>query len=562
MLAGLCLNLSACAGGSASEENLRMSPGAGEPADAGSSDGSFQGQSCSSDLDCPGGLVCQSSSGAMSCVSPDDGRPPEVEGQTSFLTPLASANHLFVLSPDRSTLSIIDAADLSIVTMPLPEEPLAMALLPGGEKLLVLSGRGEALSVVDAVSATPAIHSLSLGRRFTALSLSPEGAFALCWTQDGDLIDAGAEGIVSLVDVLGLAAGQSVTPIERAAGRRHKTVFFRLENQIAVEAAIVGSEEVAILDLRTILDPQAAPLPTRVPLPDAFLDPSTREALPVPGGAQLLIRSFVSTELLALDITSRTFTSITLPSPPTDLDLSIDGKLAVIALRSSDEVRWFPLPAGLTDPALTQSVSITELPAGQVALSPDSRFATVFTTAEASESMAWIELASGQVTIFDRLQKWVREIGISPSGDQAIVLHRPNPDSTVADPYEREVDKDQGYSLVDLQGGFAQLKRTSGLAPAQVVFSPDGLHAGVTVDGLGYGRLDTVDLRTLVTDTLRLASRPAFAGALPALASGEGADRVWVTQDHAVGRISFISLANKEQRTVTGFELNAEVNAP
>ncbi|MDF1562307.1 MAG: hypothetical protein P1V51_04645 [Deltaproteobacteria bacterium] len=513
----------------------------------------FEGLECSTDLDCPAGLVCQTEH----CVSPSDGRPPEVEETRSFLAPAASADHVFVLSPSESTVAVIDAQSLAIETVPLPEEPLALALLDASETLVVLSGRGEALSVVEPTLDPPRLLSQPVGRRFPALSLSPDGAWALLWTPDGHAIDAGAEGIVSLVDVDALAAGSPAPVLERAAGRRHTDVFFRREGLAFVEAVVVGSEEVAIIDL---VDPAASPLPVRLPLPDDYTDLFSREVVPVAGGATLLVRSFTSPDLLILDIAGRTTTTLTLPAVPTDLDVSADGGLAVVALRAIGEVAWLPLPAGLTDPGLLQRAAITEVPPGQVTLAEDASFLVAFTTSEPSEALAWVELATGQVSVFDRLQKWVRTVGIAPGGGRAIVLHRPDPDSTVADPYEREVDLDEGYSLVDLAGPFAQLKRTAGIPPRTMVFTPDGLHAGVTLRDGNRGRIDAVDLETLVTDTLPLASGPQFSGALPAGAAG--ADRMWVTQDHAAGRISFVSLAERVVRTVTGYDLNAEIETP
>ena len=48
-------------------------------------------------------------------------------------------------------------------------------------------------------------------------------------------------------------------------------------------------------------------------------------------------------------------------------------------------------------------------------------------------------------------------------------------------------------------------------------------------------------------------AHPLEIGSVP------GTDRVYVSQDHAMGRLSFINVDNGEVRTVTGFELNSQV---
>jgi len=197
---------------------------------------------------------------------------------------------------------------------------------------------------------------------------------------------------------------------------------------------------------------------------------------------------------------------------------------------------------------------------GQVALSPDGAFAALFSNASPTEAFAILRPADGSVAVFDRLDKQVQSIALAPTGTHAVVLHRPQPDSTVADLYERQVDQAEGYSVVDLQAGLTQLKLTGSLAPREVVFAAGDRFAGVTLrdDAAGTFGLDAIDLGTLVTEALPLASAPEFAGPLPA-PTPDLENRIWVTQEHPAGRISFVQLDARTVRTVTGFELESEV---
>ena len=58
--------------------------------------GEFDGQDCFSAADCASGLVCRN----FTCVSPDDGAPPEVETPRAFLEPVTTPGALFALSPE------------------------------------------------------------------------------------------------------------------------------------------------------------------------------------------------------------------------------------------------------------------------------------------------------------------------------------------------------------------------------------------------------------------------------------------------------------------------------
>lgn len=518
-----------------------------------STDGGSNFFACGTDLDCPAGLVCQ----AGVCVSPLDGRPPEAEATRTFLRPQASGNYVYVISPDASTVAVIDAETLGIRTVPVPEEPMALAVVPGSDTVIILSRRGKAISYLSVTPDSLLLGSQPVGRQYQAVDLSPDGRWAVLWTPDGNDPDTGAEGIIALVNTEALIDDAPEPVIERAAGRRHTDVVFRRNGLVYEDAVIVGSEEIAIVDLA---DPTGRFVPERVQLPDEYVDVHSREVVATEDGAYVMIRSFVSPDIAVFETATRSLRSLTLPGVATDLDVSRDGRLAVAAIRADGLVVHFPLPEGLLDPTLMVVTNVSPVVPGQLELSDDGRFGVIFTSTESTESLAWLDFGTGQLVVFDRLQKLVKTVGIAPGGRIAIVLHRPDPASTVSDPYEREVDQDEGYSLVDLESGFAQLKRTGGVPPVDFVFAPDGRHAAVTLSALTATKIDSIDLQTLVTDSIQLASTPQFLGALPAVSVG--ADRVWVTQAHPAGRISFVGLEERIVRTVTGYELNGEVITP
>jgi len=542
-LAAVAISIAACGADSNREAD---SPGLGR---------------CVRDSDCPTGLVCLE----QACVA-DDGQEPEKPDPRTFLPPASSGNHVFALSPDANSVAVIDPLRLEVQAIPLPAEPLDLAVVPGEDAILVLSRAGAALSLLSLGDDEPRLAIRKLPRRLPSLSLAPDASWAVVWTRDGQALDAGAEGLVLLVDVGKLREGADDAAIERVAGRRHTDVVFRTDaSGAARDAVVVGKEEIAVFDLS---DPASQPTPTRVELPATHAELATRRVAASPDGAFVLIASVVSPDLLVFDVEGHSLGTLALPAPPSDLALGAGGRLALLPLRSASQVAWFSLPEALTDTGSIRVADVSlpgsgcDVPGchvapGQARLSPDGAFALLFTSAQQAKSFGRLDLVTGDWRIFDRIRKEVRTIAIAPTGTHAIVLHRPRPDSTAADPYEREVDRAEGYSVVALESGAGQLVLTGQVPPLDAVYAEGSRYAAVSLrsDAARVFRLDSIDLETLVSAPLRLSSAPEYAG--PLAPSLEG--RIWVTQVHPAGRISFVDLAARSTKTLTGYELNGEI---
>ncbi|AKU90520.1 hypothetical protein [Vulgatibacter incomptus] len=530
--------------------------GAGSPFGGDGTGGSGPGP-CTWDRDCPQGLVCIE----RECRAEDD-LPPEQPDSRTFLPPAASERFVYALSPEAGTVAVIDPVRVSVESVPLPAEPVDLAVVPDTDAIVALSRKGAALSFLD-LGGAPSLEVLRLGRRLSKLSLAPDASWALLWNPDGSPLDAGAEGLVLLVDVGALRGGTPQPAIERVAGRRHSHVFFRSDDGAARDAVVVGKDEISIFDLA---DPAAMPTPERVLLPPAFSELLTRTVIASEDGAWLLLASVASGELLVLDVEHRALSTLPLPGAPSHL--AISGHTVVVTLRTSGRAAWFALPDAVAAPELIRVAEVSlpgarcETPGctvrpGQARISADGSFALLFTDAGGTESFGRLDLASGGFDVFDRGRKQVRTLAISPDGSRAVILHKPDPDSTVADLYERMVDQAEGYSVVDLGSGRSQLVLTGTVPPRDVVFAEGRRFAAVTLrsDPEGAFRADAIDLETLVPSSIPLASAPESAGPLAPLLG----DRIWVTQLHPAGRISFVDLAARSSQTVTGFELNGEI---
>ncbi|MGC4091738.1 MAG: hypothetical protein QM756_28410 [Polyangiaceae bacterium] len=92
-------------------------------------------------------------------------------------------------------------------------------------------------------------------------------------------------------------------------------------------------------------------------------------------------------------------------------------------------------------------------------------------------------------------------------------------------------------------------------APMQVAFSPAGTSALITVSSPSLSAFGAylVELENQQVDFVALQSPPLAAGVVPA------AGRAYIAQAHPEGRITFVSLADGQLQTLTGFELAARI---
>ena len=72
--------------------------------------------------------------------------------------------------------------------------------------------------------------------------------------------------------------------------------------------------------------------------------------------------------------------------------------------------------------------------------------------------------------------------------------------------------------------------------------------------------LEVLDYQTLLYDEIVLKSDPVFLGVLPDLDENDADEPpAWVSQEHELGRITFYDADDDSIETITGFELNSEI---
>ena len=509
-------------------------------------------QQCSQDSQCGLGKRCSGGT----CVE----LPPEQKVDPSGVPPVASPHDVWAIAAD-SEVARITIATRAVDVATVPAGTAALVALPDVDAALALSGGSLAVTLIEDV-ANP--RSQKVSAPYDRLTLSPDGLWAVAWRRT--LTDS-ATGIstIAVVDVAALRAG-SPAVFERAGGYRATDVVFRSVAGKATRVAIVAKDAVNVLALATIRT-HALPLHAALPA-EVAVDVTKRDAVATPDGRFVLVRVLDSANLSVVDVDAAApaATTLTLPAAPTDLTVTPDGTLAVAVLRDAGQVAEIHLPADLANAAGVTLVSTGTLHVGQAVLSGGDAaagfgpYALLFTTAEPAEQVTRLDLASGALTTYP-LEKSVRGVAISPDGASAVVVHRPAQNPTETDPYEQQVDAQQGYSLVDIASGLATLQLTASVPPGTVVFAPAGGYAAVIL-GVGdpTSAVASASLASLVATTVPLDSPALFLGAIPAAPGDPSSGRgVFVAERHPAGRISFLTLDTLDLQTVTGFELNGQI---
>jgi len=580
----LALSITACmlfgAGGCGAGATGDIPP----PGDGGEDAGHDAGVECVDDQDCGPGLVCE---GGF-CKSTEDGGkpdagPPEDE-HLELQPPVGGQNYVFVVNTTLGTVAKIDPGELSNIevdSIPVGVRPTILATVPDSDNAVVLNEGSRSLSVIQAGEEEDMVTEVPVGQAYTSMVLSPSGRWAVAYfDQSDDWVDPDSSASkIAVVDVAAALSGETRVH-EFAVGYRVTDVVFKTAGT-APRLLIVSRSEVAVAELDRLEDTLILPR-VWIDDPDAEVV-EAREVLATPDAGTLIFRNFLTSELTFLDVESGQSSRLLLHGVPSDVDLSPDGSMLLAVQRSEgvvaridletdlenivevDGVTYFdPDGNGLPSPDEVTHVTVSgpdgqTLKIGQAVIYTDSGgelSAFLYSNIERAEELSVLDVGNMQVSYLGHLiNKLVDYVVVSPSAQTALVIHRPEFNSSDPDPVEREVDSLNGYTLIDLPS-LATFQQVIEAPVGPMSFSSTGRYALLTVfdSVIGVNELHVVDLLrlTLQMDSVPLDALPTFAGALPGVEIG------YVAQEHAYGKITFVDMSSMAKRAVTGYELNAD----
>ena len=466
----------------------------------------------------------------------DDGFEPEEEEELLSLLPATTPEYVFVANPDRNTVTRISVPALSVITTEVGSNPISVAVTPDHETAVTFNMNSNDVSIIDA--ATLEVQTVGVREGRNEMVMSPDGEWVVCFfNQDSDEVGSRSGGAQSFNDI-SLVNIRTLEHFPMVVGPNPRGVHFSADGAIGV---IVSDAYLSRIDL-TADEPE----PEHIQITDDLIDPPLAEEVVLdPMGATAIVRQFGATDLVHVDLELLERTPLDVGDNPTDLDITPDGTELVVVARGSGELWVYDL----ADPFDSQSVLALpeETVFGSVVLSPDNARGLLYSTASGASLYASWDRGSDEVVLRD-LVKPVQGVGISPTGGTAIISHSAanGTDVDSSSPYYNR----PALSLVDLDTFFG-----SSLAlpaePTQFANTPDGETGFFVMDGQPY--LEVLNFKTLIHDEIEIKSNPVHLGTLL------DTDTAFISQEHHLGRISFFHPEDGDLQTITGFELNANI---
>jgi hypothetical protein len=541
--------------------------------------------------------------------------PAEMKVESDYQSPVSTGRIVWTANPMSGRVAYVDATTFNVQTVQAGDGPTYLAAVPSAdptiEQAIVINVGSQNATLLRYDSSPPDGGASLTPTSFpstadaNAWAISASGKWAIAWTDFTQLTSVDPTQGFQDIAVLDLASTETAM---LSVGYRPSQIAFSNDES---RAFVVTQDGISVIDLQGAqpavsqllpLSAPSAPSPADASVPEGAapdgaaadasvpegaaadasvpdgseaqasgdsnaptLDASSPEPSPAqsaptstmpdvsftPDGAYALVRLDGVAAITIISLLDGTPTQVPLASAPTDLTVAPDGTFAVAVLRDSATVVVLPLPAIVTDPSSRTTTAIPGATIGRAIvaenLTTKQTSILLFTTAAPIDELTVLTLQPSPSVRAIPLYSPVLAVFPTADGQNAIVLHNVTP--TVGSSVEG------AFSLVPIAQDLPAKIISLTAPPTAVALSPAGDRALVTYrdDATSTYGADLAMMPSLQVLPYTLASPPTAAGI--AAAAGQG----FVAQDYTDGRITFIDLDAGGVRTITGFELSANV---
>ncbi len=484
----------------------------------------------------------------------EDWEPLPTEAPDSFYRtePAGADLYVFVANPDRDTVTKIEVETQAVYTLHVGEHPTQVVVREEEpRKALVLNEGDSTITIID--TRTDEMTTVPIHQDTNYMVVSPDARYAITYFDERvESADTGFEGVRSFSSISVVYTGTASTPPTSTP------VVLALNPRSAVfvptgdEAVVLCDDALGLVTLSTEPSARVIPLTTEI---EEHLDVS--ELVVSPDGRYAFLRLSNLAELVVVDLetpyTDEAVSRLALPAVPSDMALADD---TLVLVDRTD--RMLILFDALHPEAEPGAVSLPEDQlVGSIAVTPDGSHAILYTTLTEEDLTGTAEegtplnrfslwdLATDEITLYE-LVKPVQRVAMGSFESYQVVtfIHDGSADSPV-EAFAQEEAVSQFYLEDDLVVPTLFEAPVKGLAESsaglyQFMILEDDLHVVV------------VDYATKQLQAVMVQSQPAFVGALT------GTETAFVSQEHELGRMSFVDPETLTVSTITGFELNAQ----
>ncbi len=505
----------------------------------------------------------------------DDGAPmlpPEMEVQVDFELPQASERYVYAANPGSGTVSIIDAETRHIQTLETGDRPTFLRTLAGTNDAIVLNVGTEDATILRNPEDGASMSTLNVVRGANAIGVSPDGKHAVVYFNSNFSSAGNPSGSFQDVTVLTLDEGDDKST-DMTVGFRPRDVFFAADGSAAF---VITEDGVSVLDFETV-EREGTGIAKLVSL-GSDIDQKTLDVSVTPDGRYALARQPGESEVRLVDLTDGSVQRLDLasvvaqtdaeggdddagvveplPVEVTDLDLAATGDVAAAVLRNQSALLVLPIPGAFDDASDIDTFVIEDAVVGSAALTPNGQTALLYTTTGATERLTVVDLSGEEEPRTLALRKTVQAVAIAPDSKTALIVHarvEGDPLEPGIDP-DTQIDRSFGYSVVRIDTGDVKLQITPA-APGAFTVVPDGSAVFVLFrdDATALREVQKIETKSFLVTETRLNSPPTSIGSVGLI------ERVFVSQEHPDGRITFIDWTTGDVQMVTGFELNSRI---
>lgn len=470
----------------------------------------------------------------------DEEPPPENEDDVFTSEPRGTDVYVFIPNPGRDTVSKIHAFERTIETIEVGDEPVQVVVSADFNRAITFNAGSDSVSIIDVVGG--GVEEIDVREDFNFIQMSPDGRWVVAWfnakVEDATFDVEGVRSFteVSFVDTWNLqvesySVGFNPTDIQFSADSRRAVLI----SDTFLTVADLSSEPIAL----ELLDLGADPVDP----------PTVGEVEVTPAGRYAFVRYLERDAIQVVDLDNGDLGELDGGLSPSDMDLTPGGEQVIVVARASSELRIFDT----ADP-FTATPTILATPAtstlGSLVLSPDGERGLLFSNAVLEDRVTFWDRTTD--TLVERaLVKPVESVAVSPDGESALIIHTLDDVPDADDVFTHR----HAITVVDLNTWLSNPVALQG-KPRRWINSDDGQYALFLMDN--NRNVGVVDYRTRLVDDVLVPSQPVHVGVMP-IEGGPPVPTGWVSQDHELGRISFLELDDLAVQTVTGFELNSDI---
>jgi DNA-binding beta-propeller fold protein YncE len=493
--------------------------------------------------------------------------PEQPEQVFTYLAPRSSRDYVFVANESLDTVSKIDADSLEITSISVGQRPTRLEAVDGHNNAVVLCHRSQQLTIIRADASlrdgewVDETTFVDLNESMNELVLSPDGRFAFTYFSSESMEPGDPLGNLQTLLMIPTDKGMEQVLSYTVGFRVRAIQFSNLVSETGLfstqRAFIITDTGISIIDFDDELSSRLLPV---LPLsPDPLAEPLGREVYVTPSGQYAAVRDVGVAALYLLRLSDGAIQTIELPERATDIDVFpnpsalVENDRLLVLVREANMVLDIPVESAFESGAVAVlSIEAGDLPKGLASLSADGRYAILYSTLTQNKSIIIFDFDTNSYQELP-LSKAASAVLVAPDNAHAIVMHPVEQATPSSDPVASYVASMPGYSIVELESGFSRLALSRIPASSMTFWNGDlGSFAYLAFNDeeSAVAVVDAIDLNSLELESFEMASPPTDLGRL------SGRSRIWVNQDHPLGRLSFLDVAGGLPKTITGFELN------